>query len=63
MTDKQKKFKNFYEDRKNWRPPSYTQIMKFMNWKSKNSASQAIKQYEKTKEESPIDRLLQETSR
>lgn len=37
------KLKDFMEDPKNWRPPSYSQIMKYMGWKSKNSVSKALK--------------------
>jgi len=43
MTEKQLKLKAFYEDKANWRPPSYSQIARYMGWKSKRSASEMLK--------------------
>ena len=43
MTEKQLKLKRFYEDKANWRPPSYRQIMEYMGWSSKNSVTKALK--------------------
>ena len=32
MTERQLKLKKFYEDKNNWRPPSYSQIAKYMGY-------------------------------
>ena len=50
MTTQEIKLKNFYEDKANWRPPSYSQVCKFMGWKSKRSAMVAIKKIYAKKE-------------
>lgn len=38
-----KKFKTFYFDKKNWRPPSYQTIMEYMGWTSKGSVHKTLK--------------------
>lgn len=44
MTEQEKeKLKIFYEDKANWRPPSLQTVANFMGWKSKISASNALK--------------------
>lgn len=40
--EKNKKLIEFYQDKKNWRPPSYSTIMKHMGWKSKNYVLKAL---------------------
>lgn len=40
---KMARLKEFLNDYKNWRPPSYSSIMKFMGWKSKRSVTMALK--------------------
>ena len=37
------KLKTFYEDKENWRPPSYSQIAKFMGCSKSNAAKLVIK--------------------
>lgn len=37
------KLQEFLDNPKNWRPPSYSAIMKFMGWKSKRSVTMALK--------------------
>jgi len=43
MTKNQLKLKKFLIDKRNWRPPSYRQIMEHMGWASKNSVAKALK--------------------
>lgn len=43
MQTENEKLKEFLGDIENWRLPSYTQIMRHMGWKSKNSAAKALK--------------------
>jgi SOS-response transcriptional repressor LexA len=41
LTDKQQEFYNFVWDKKNWRPPTWKSIKKYMNFKS----NQSVKEY------------------
>ena len=47
MDQRLEKLKGFLDNKNNWRPPSYTQIMKFMGWTSKNSVAKALIQLKK----------------
>ena len=40
--DNMQKLEAFMEDKNNWRPPSLSQVAKFMGWKSKASAKRAL---------------------
>ena len=51
MTRTFEEFEKFYNDKNNWRPPSYTQLMDFMGWKSKNSVKKAVDKLKKQENE------------
>ncbi len=43
LTEKDRKFIDFYNNMNNWNPPTYRQLMEYMGYKSKCAVSKKIK--------------------